>query len=68
MSDFENAICSGPTGRWFARAVSQISHRFPSLNIFEVEAGTGAATSAVLRDIGDNSTSYIFTDISTISL
>ncbi len=44
----ENAICSGPTGRWLARVVSQISHRFPSLNIFEVGAGTGATTSAVL--------------------
>ena len=60
----ENAICSGPTGRWLARVVSQISHRFPSLNIFEVGAGTGATTSAVLREIGDTYTSYTFTDIS----
>lgn len=60
----ENAICSGPTGRWLARVVSQISHRFPSLNIFEVGAGTGATTSAVLREIGDTYTSYVFTDIS----
>ena len=60
----ENAICSGPTGRWLARLVSQISHRFPSLNIFEVGAGTGATTSAVLREIGDTYASYTFTDIS----
>jgi len=60
----ENAICSGPTGRWLARVVSQIAHRFPSLNIFEVGAGTGATTSAVLREIGDTYTSYTFTDIS----
>lgn len=60
----ENAICSGPTGRWLARVVSQISHRFPSLNIFEVGAGTGATTSAVLREIGSTYTSYAFTDIS----
>lgn len=60
----ENAICSGPTGRWLARVVSQISHRFPSLHIFEVGAGTGATTSAILREIGDTFTSYTFTDIS----
>ena len=60
----ENAICSGPTGRWLARLVSQLAHRFPSLNIFEVGAGTGATTSAVLREIGNTYTSYTFTDIS----
>ncbi|KAL8770428.1 MAG: hypothetical protein Q9209_003854 [Squamulea sp. 1 TL-2023] len=60
----EGAICSGPTGRWLARVVSQISHRYPGLNIFEVGAGTGATTSAVLRELGDTYTSYTFTDIS----
>ena len=60
----ENAICSGPTGRWLSRIVSQISYRFPNLNIFEVGAGTGATTSAVLREIGDSYASYTFTDIS----
>ena len=60
----ENGICTGPTGRWLARLVSQISHRFPSLNIFEVGAGTGATTSAVLREIGDTYASYTFTDVS----
>ena len=60
----ENAVCSGPTSRWLARMVSQISHRFPSLSMFEVGAGTGATTSAVLREIGDTYTSYTFTDIS----
>ena len=60
----ENAICSGPSGRWLARLVSQISHRFPNLNIFEVGAGNGASASAILRQIGDTHTSYTFTDIS----
>ncbi|KAL8724801.1 MAG: hypothetical protein Q9166_007747 [cf. Caloplaca sp. 2 TL-2023] len=60
----ENALCSGPTNRWLARVVSQISHRFPSLNLFEVGAGTGATTSAVLREIRDTYTSYTFTDVS----
>lgn len=60
----ESAICSGPTGRWLARIVAQIAHRNPSLNIVEVGAGTGATTSAVLREIGNTYSSYTFTDIS----
>jgi acyl transferase domain-containing protein/NAD(P)-dependent dehydrogenase (short-subunit alcohol dehydrogenase family) len=60
----EGAICSGPTGRWLARIVSQISNRFPSLKIFEVGAGTGATTSAVLRALDGAYASYTFTDVS----
>jgi len=44
--------------------VAQIAYRNPSLNIVEVGAGTGATTSAVLREIGDTYSSYTFTDIS----
>ncbi|KAM5489297.1 Type I Iterative PKS [Microsporum audouinii] len=60
----ENAICAGPTSRWLARIVSQISHRFPGLNIFEIGAGTGATTSSVLRNLNGAYASYTFTDIS----
>ncbi|KAL8658877.1 MAG: hypothetical protein Q9202_007389 [Teloschistes flavicans] len=58
-----NALDFHPTNRWLARMTSQISHRLPNLNIFEVGSGTGATTSAVLREIGDY-TFYTFTDIS----
>jgi len=44
--------------------VTQVSNRFPSLNIFEIGAGTGATTSAVLSALGDAYSSYTFTDIS----
>ncbi|KAL2861159.1 uncharacterized protein BJX67DRAFT_386006 [Aspergillus lucknowensis] len=60
----EGAICSGPTGRWLARILYQISHRYPGLNIFEVGAGTGATTSAVLDALDGRYSSYTFTDIS----
>ncbi|KAJ5872274.1 uncharacterized protein N7529_004627 [Penicillium soppii] len=60
----EGAICSGPTGRWLARVIAQISKRHPGLNIFEVGAGTGATTSAVLDSLSGNYASYTFTDIS----
>ncbi|RDW63789.1 polyketide synthase [Coleophoma cylindrospora] len=60
----ENAICAGPTSRWLARIMSQISHRFPALNILEIGAGTGATTSSVLHAINSTYASYTFTDIS----
>ncbi|OJJ42361.1 hypothetical protein ASPZODRAFT_170169 [Penicilliopsis zonata CBS 506.65] len=60
----EDAICSGPTGRWLSRVVAQISHRYPGLHILEVGAGTGATTSAVLDAVQDSYESYTFTDIS----
>ncbi|KAK3934578.1 polyketide synthase [Diplogelasinospora grovesii] len=60
----EDSICSGPTGRWLANIVAQISHRFPGLRILEVGAGTGATTSLVLRALDGAYASYTFTDIS----
>ncbi|KAI1205247.1 uncharacterized protein F4807DRAFT_471239 [Annulohypoxylon truncatum] len=60
----ENALCAGPTTRWLARILSQISSRYPGINILEVGAGTGATTSAILGSIGDAYASYTFTDIS----
>lgn len=60
----EGAICSGPTGRWLARLLGQISHRFPDAHILEVGAGTGATTEAVLRAIDQGYASYTFTDVS----
>ncbi|CAG8224295.1 unnamed protein product [Penicillium salamii] len=60
----EGAICSGPTGRWLARVLAQISKIHPGLNIFEVGAGTGATTSAVLDAMEGRYASYTFTDIS----
>lgn len=60
----ENALCGGPSNRWLSRLVSQISHRFPALNIFEIGAGTGATTASVFRALGGAYGSYTFTDIS----
>ncbi|KAI0112010.1 hypothetical protein GGR51DRAFT_557191 [Nemania sp. FL0031] len=48
-----------------ARIVKQISHRYPGIDIFEVGAGTGATTKAILSEIGSTFGSYTFTDIST---
>ncbi|KAJ2992168.1 hypothetical protein NUW58_g2256 [Xylaria curta] len=48
-----------------ARVVKQISHRYPCMDIFEVGAGTGATTKAILSEIGPTFSSYTFTDLST---
>lgn len=44
---------------------SQLTHRYPRMNILEIGAGTGGATRNVLQQIGpDQFRSYTYTDIS----
>ncbi|KAH6627325.1 hypothetical protein F5144DRAFT_494218 [Chaetomium tenue] len=47
-----------------SRVMHHISHRFANLNILEIGAGTGAATTSVLSAVGHAIESYTFTDIS----
>ncbi|CAG8978702.1 hypothetical protein HYALB_00004685 [Hymenoscyphus albidus] len=47
-----------------ARALSQISHRYPHANILEIGGGVGGTTGSVLRAMGDAFSHYTFTDIS----
>ncbi|KAH7329900.1 acyl transferase domain-containing protein, partial [Rhexocercosporidium sp. MPI-PUGE-AT-0058] len=53
-----------PLNNQIARAVGQITHRYPQANILEVGAGTGGTTRKVLREIGNAYSHYTFTDIS----
>ncbi|EAQ88667.1 hypothetical protein CHGG_05286 [Chaetomium globosum CBS 148.51] len=46
------------------RVMHHVSHRFANLNILEIGAGTGAATTSVLAAVGHAIGSYTFTDIS----
>ncbi|KAF4625319.1 hypothetical protein G7Y89_g12847 [Cudoniella acicularis] len=50
--------------KWVGRAVKQIVDRHPHMNVLEVGAGTGGATKAIFREIGDSFLSYTYTDIS----
>ena len=43
----------------------QLSHRYPSMKILEIGAGTGGMTREVLKELGGAFGSYTFTDIST---
>ncbi|KAM5429353.1 putative Hybrid PKS-NRPS biosynthetic cluster [Microsporum canis] len=47
-----------------ARAVAQITHRFPQANILEIGAGSGGTTRKILRAVGNTFRHYTFTDIS----
>ncbi|KAL4789182.1 hypothetical protein BDV19DRAFT_395282 [Aspergillus venezuelensis] len=50
--------------RIVSRIAQQITHRNADMNILEVGAGTGGATSIILRTIGHSFSSYTFSDIS----
>lgn len=54
--------------RHLARTVKQLTHRYPHLDILQIGAGTGAATKAILHEIGPTFSSYTFTDISSSSV
>ncbi|KAF3345526.1 Pseudouridine-metabolizing protein [Verticillium dahliae VDG2] len=60
------AQCLGfdENSHFLAEAVSQITHRFPHMNIIEVGAGTGGATKIIIPHLGNSFSSYTFTDIS----
>ncbi|RYP81233.1 hypothetical protein DL769_002063 [Monosporascus sp. CRB-8-3] len=47
-----------------ARALAQITHRYPQANILEIGAGSGGTTRKALRAIGNAFSHYTFTDIS----
>ncbi|KAK7921531.1 Beta-ketoacyl synthase [Apiospora marii] len=46
------------------RLVGQLCQRFQQMDMLEIGAGTGSATEAVLRNVGDSYRSYTYTDIS----
>lgn len=50
--------------RDLSTVVSQIAHRHPRMNILEIGAGTGGATSSILKSLSHRFLSYTYTDIS----
>ncbi|KAI1169448.1 hypothetical protein F4777DRAFT_573085 [Nemania sp. FL0916] len=61
---YSDGIITNNLAPWVARAVKQITTRYPHMNILEVGAGTGGATKAIFNEIGDNFHTYTYTDIS----
>ncbi|KAI5865338.1 putative polyketide synthase [Durotheca rogersii] len=61
---YANGFGLHESGQWVSRTVKQITDRYPHMNILEVGAGTGGATKAIFREIGQSFRSYTYTDIS----
>ncbi|KAI1367101.1 PKS-NRPS hybrid [Xylaria arbuscula] len=49
---------------YLAHLATQISHRYPHMHVLEIGAGTGGATKSFLGALGDQFSTYTFTDIS----
>lgn len=61
---YKGAFGSREAGLWIGKIISQLAERYPHLNILEVGAGTGGATTRVLQGLSNKFLSYTFTDVS----
>ncbi|KAI0097723.1 putative polyketide synthase [Nemania sp. FL0031] len=62
---YAGALGLRQSAQWVGRSAKQIVDRYRHMNILEIGAGTGSATKAIFKEIGDNFLSYTYTDIST---
>lgn len=62
---YTHGIGAAACTKSFGRLIKQLVHRYPHMDIFEIGAGTGACTSAIIDEVGTAFSSYTFTDIST---
>ncbi|KAH8820161.1 putative polyketide synthase [Xylogone sp. PMI_703] len=61
---YANGFGLKESAQWLSRTAKQIVDRYPHMNILEIGAGTGGATKAIFREIGQSFLSYTYTDIS----
>jgi hybrid polyketide synthase/nonribosomal peptide synthetase ACE1 len=61
---YEHSLGTDISTKLLGKTVKQIVHRYPHLNVLEIGAGTGGATKAIFREIGQTYGSYTFTDAS----
>lgn len=61
---YQGAFGSREAGLWIGKIISQLAERYPHLNILEVGAGTGGATTRILQELDSKFLSYTFTDVS----
>lgn len=61
---YQGAFGSREAGLWIGKIISQFAERYPHLNILEVGAGTGGATTRILQELNSKFLSYTFTDVS----
>ncbi|EFR01671.1 lovastatin nonaketide synthase [Nannizzia gypsea CBS 118893] len=63
-SVYEDGFGLNIVNEYIARMVSQITHRYPRMNILEIGAGTGGSTRRILPRLGSAFSTYTYTDIS----
>ena len=61
---YSGAFGSREAGLWIGKTIAQLAERYPHMNILEVGAGTGGATTRILENLGNKFLSYTFTDVS----
>ncbi|KAI1174428.1 PKS-NRPS hybrid [Nemania sp. FL0916] len=65
LNDFYvKALGFGEYTETMAGQVCQLAHRYPHMNILEIGAGTGGATTHIFQKLGKRFGSYTYTDIS----
>lgn len=61
---YKNTVGFTEFNEYLGQLVGELAHRFQQMDILELGAGTGSATEAVMRHIGERFRSYTYTDIS----
>ncbi|OKL61272.1 hypothetical protein UA08_03198 [Talaromyces atroroseus] len=61
---YKKSLGAEVANEFLANMMKQITHRYPHAKIFEIGAGTGGATKAVLESIQGAMSSYTYTDLS----
>lgn len=61
---YKNTVGFTEFNEYLGQLVGELAHRFQQMDILELGAGTGSATEAVMRHIGERFRSYAYTDIS----
>lgn len=65
LDDFyEQSVALTYANVLIGRIIAQIAHSHPGLNIFEIGAGTGGATSQILPAVKNALSTYTYTDVS----
>ncbi|KAL1618817.1 putative Hybrid PKS-NRPS biosynthetic cluster [Neofusicoccum ribis] len=61
---YEEGLGLHIANNWEANMAVQLTHRYPRMNVLEIGGGTGGSTRVILPRLGDNFSTYTFTDVS----
>ncbi|KAH7043968.1 polyketide synthase [Macrophomina phaseolina] len=61
---YEEGLGLHIANNWEANMAVQLTHRYPRMNVLEIGGGTGGSTRIILPRLGQNFSTYTFTDVS----